>query len=648
MQPRQLQGFQYASARQNPQAVFQALEQQRLMQMQQRQMQQMPQPKKKRGLAASLLPAGAAIGAGLLAAPLTGGLSLAGTIAALGLAGGIGSAAGELGAQKLNNEKLNVGRIGKEGLLGGAFGAGGAAFGAVRGARAAKAAGMFGDDAAQFTKQVAAGTARAKDAGKIVSGVDPALARSVQSRGLGAFEPKEGLRAIPKATERVATANEFGIKSGYKGLQQATQKMGQLETELTPLLTKARVPVKNVNSALDNIMATTSADVADPTLRRTIASAKQAVTNASKSGYVSGAELRSIRAKLGQDIFSGAGTASKDLRQEIYRAYGDAIGAASPKAKGLLSKQHKLLDLGPGLAKRAEDVRLPIPLTGTGGKIPGIAGPRDRAMDLIGALQGAGRTGAASPVVPQALRQGVPRALGVGSSPQEQPVDPTMLGPEGGMEQPVNPMTDPMQDPMGGQMEEAPQSMYGQENLMADIQRDPKNAQKYITLYESLAKQQQATTKGSSLNVTKPSSEKFSNALTGMQALQQLQGILQSDPSVLSKTRTPGRGINVLGIGSNIRKATGTGEFDALAFNAVDNLLRIRTGAQAPESEIRRYMNQIIPQAGDTPQTVQRKLTAMEQTFGSILSLADQGVSGQSTATDDLTSALMGAQGYGF
>jgi hypothetical protein len=94
---------------------------------------------------------------------------------------------------------------------------------------------------------------------------------------------------------------------------------------------------------------------------------------------------------------------------------------------------------------------------------------------------------------------------------------------------------------------------------------------------------------------------------------------------VLSRTRTPGRGLNILGIGSTIKNATGTGEFDTLGFAAVDNMLRIATGAAAPDTEIRRYMNQYLPAPGDSPETVQTKLNAMRQQFNSILSLAQQG-----------------------
>lgn len=172
-----------------------------------------------------------------------------------------------------------------------------------------------------------------------------------------------------------------------------------------------------------------------------------------------------------------------------------------------------------------------------------------------------------------------------------------------------------------------------QQSYEATLAGDDKRADDLRMLATAVASQEGDGGEGG-LNVTKPTSEKYAIADAGMKSLEGLEQLLQSDPSILNKTRTPGRGVNVLGIGSTIRNATGTGEFDSLAFNAVDNFLRIKTGAAAPESEIRRYMNQIIPQGGDNEATVQQKLSALRQMFGSILSLAQQP---NSTSFEDIS-----------
>lgn len=89
--------------------------------------------KKKRSTWLKFLPTALGVGATLAAAPLTGGASLAGTAAILGGSAALGAGLGEFGAQKFNQEKTNLGAIGKEALISGATGAipiGGAAKGA--------------------------------------------------------------------------------------------------------------------------------------------------------------------------------------------------------------------------------------------------------------------------------------------------------------------------------------------------------------------------------------------------------------------------------------------------------------------------------------------------------------------------------------
>lgn len=488
-QPRQLEGFNYSAPVQDPYQVFAALNaRQAALQQQQLRQANQPQPKKKRSLVMSLLPAAGAIGAGLAAAPFTGGTSLLGTAAALGIAGGIGGAAGELGAQKLNKEQLNVGNVGKEGLTSALLGAGGAAFSGARGLKAAKAAGAFGDDASRIAVDVARGATRAKDVGNIVSGVGASApaARGVASRGIGAFDTKEGLRAIPNASQRVATAQAEGIKSGFKGLQQATQRMSQYENQLTPLLTKARVPVKNLTGVLDNIATSTSADVSEATLKRSIASAKQAIANAAKGDSISAADLRNIRSTLGQDIFKGTTTASKELKQEIYRAYGDVIGTASPKAKAILTKQHDLLDLAPGLAARSKDVG--VPFLGTRVNVPALNTIRDRSMDAASKVGGSVTAVRSNPAVPQAVRQLAPRAvMGMGAQPQEQPLD---VMPQ---DQTQLEMQPEMMQPQGFDQPPEDAGLYSQEALAYDVSRDPKNASTYMSLFKTLQAAQEAS-----------------------------------------------------------------------------------------------------------------------------------------------------------
>jgi hypothetical protein len=85
---------------------------------------------------------------------------------------------------------------------------------------------------------------------------------------------------------------------------------------------------------------------------------------------------------------------------------------------------------------------------------------------------------------------------------------------------------------------------------------------------------------------------------SGLKAVQNVRNIYESDPAILTKQLIPGK--------LKSRK------FDSALFQAVDSLLRIRTGAAAPEKEIRRYMRSMGPTFGDSPEVVQFKLNQLE------------------------------------
>lgn len=131
---------------------------------------------------------------------------------------------------------------------------------------------------------------------------------------------------------------------------------------------------------------------------------------------------------------------------------------------------------------------------------------------------------------------------------------------------------------------------------------------------------------GNGLNVTKVTAQQYGLAQSGNQALQQLAGVLQNDPSVLNRSATPGRSLP--GVGGFISRAAGTGDFDAIGYNIADTILRLRTGAQANESEVRKLQSQIMPRAGDSTQTVNTKMNQISSIFGNVLQLAQQPSSG--------------------
>jgi hypothetical protein len=138
--------------------------------------------------------------------------------------------------------------------------------------------------------------------------------------------------------------------------------------------------------------------------------------------------------------------------------------------------------------------------------------------------------------------------------------------------------------------------------------------------------------------ITKVTAQQYGLAQSGMASLQQLAGMLQSDPGMLSKTAIPGGSLPV--VGGFITNAKGTGSYDTLGYNIADAILRLRTGATANASEVKNLQTQIMPRAGDSPQTIQTKLATIQNIFGGVTSLA-----GSSNTTDPLADLFSQTQG---
>lgn len=87
-------------------------------------------------------------------------------------------------------------------------------------------------------------------------------------------------------------------------------------------------------------------------------------------------------------------------------------------------------------------------------------------------------------------------------------------------------------------------------------------------------------------------------ARTGIKAASDVERIYSDDPGILTKQLIPGKFMSR--------------SYDSALFAAVDTLLRIRTGAQAPETEVRKYMSAFGPNFGDTPEDAAYKLTNLK------------------------------------
>jgi hypothetical protein len=199
------------------------------------------------------------------------------------------------------------------------------------------------------------------------------------------------------------------------------------------------------------------------------------------------------------------------------------------------------------------------------------------------------------------------------------------------------------QDPMGqmsGQPQMQPQQpTYTLQQAQEDIAKYPKDQAKIIAYYNFV---QDANKPGKTDSpYGKPTAQQYALASRGMGSLQNLVGLIQSDPSQVGKTNAPGQGLP--GIGGLIQQAYGTSKYKAVANNIATSLLYLSTGAQANASEIQNFNKNYMPQTGDNQATIQQKLQILQQAFAPFL----QGGS-DTSATPDLQSVLTQAQQGGY
>lgn len=152
---------------------------------------------------------------------------------------------------------------------------------------------------------------------------------------------------------------------------------------------------------------------------------------------------------------------------------------------------------------------------------------------------------------------------------------------------------------------------------------------KNIDVISQIVSMQKALTPASTASKSpfgKPTAQQFALANAGMQALQTLEQQIGANPDLVGKSGIPGQHSPLLG--GLIRRAAGTGQYDAVANNVIDTLLRLRTGAQANKEEIAMYRTQLFPQAGDSADTVKQKIQSLYQAFTPFLTMGDQSQQG--------------------
>ncbi len=556
-----------------------------------------------------------------------------------GFAGGAGGRAIE---NKVRDDQNFTGKGGSakaaltEGAISGALGAAGKGYSALKAGKAltgTKGIGKIGTNMAAGAESQLAGSKATGTLGKVGSSLraNPrGITAGVDQGGgrvLGAAEAKaqnEAIDALAKGSKGITKTGQFKLvdkeitklKDAYKLTPEAKQLLGQDEVmSLMQNVEKNITANTSLRGNLPKSASTTLNNIYDDLAKMAGKSRGELVDYAAE-----------VNKKAGAIVNKGqVGSKEVQVWEEVRNATKDFIDNTPSFAdkSGVNKKLSTLLGAKSNLSRAVtSDVSSGMRQGVTVGRlISDVAGP---GMEVAGrGMQATSRiaNSAGGNLVKGTAVRGVANNVVNPSAPVAQ--DPAQY------DQALNDLG--MTADMGGgqdmtqQMQQPQAELYPAQNMMQDIQRDfqatgGKNVDKYLSLYKALSAVTASQNKASGLNVTKPTSEKLSNAQSGMDSVGQLRQILANNPELVGKSSVPGRGLPV--VGGLVSKALGTTDYDAQAYNMMDNLLRIRTGAQANPTEIKKYVTSLLPRLGDSPAEAERKLQIFEKQFGDILQLA--------------------------
>lgn len=412
-----------------------------------------------------------------------------------------------------------------------------------------------------------------KDASSVLSVVDSQL-RRLQGGPAGSLNPlanpNDALDVLKSLEKRIANLNGKGGNYRLATPERADQArvLQSLHDEIQDRLYRGAGADKNISSVLTPEVRTQLLS-----LKPNDAKWQQFIDN-----KVMGA--RTIEDLRGaQAPFVRAGRIIDEADQNSITFGGRGGNLANNLGTG---------GIGGAVASAAMNVAQPVlarfggqALRSAGNRAPGLSQPAsliNQPRTRLGAAMGAGVT---APLI----STGIDAAQAVTDRPpvsEDMPLESALMY---NQEQP-------------GRAQQLETSPYPRQNLIADLQRDPANAEEYISYYNAL---QEAYKPAAQPKLSAAQQETANRAQNAMNDLSVLGKAIESGD--ILKTSIPGSNT---AIGGNI---LGTTDIEAALFNIGDVILRARTGAQAPESEIRAFVAGFLPRGGESRESQLNKLS---------------------------------------
>lgn len=613
-------------------------------------------------------------GAGGAAAGAATGAALGSVVPGIGniiggIAGGViggfgGGTAGRLAENKIRDNEYRLGDALKEGAVSGLFGGISPALQGARGLSAlGKASGSKGlragigalselsDDAAKVAGKaiVKSGAKAGKAIGQGVLAADDlayATRKGLQSTGGRLRAGQRGLVAgnngLSPSDAQSANRALDSVNKWFSGVGKSSQytnvddAMKALSNQYKRAPEAAKIfGSKNADDLFERFVQNINDN---PTLRnsltgknlRTAESLIDDIASLSKKKNSDFVEYMSSKINPRYRTISSSGNAGS-VESQILEAFRDAgkgiIDEKLATRSGVNKQYAKLLkgseqlgraitrDTGAGQGQGLSLGRIASDVLGPTADVAG------RGMQQIGKV-----TKITTPLAKGALGRGLVNQA-TAPIPQDTMQNQTMEQPQDALYGP-GAMGGQLADPMsqvGSVPEQPTQSAYSLQQAIADIQAAPdaktqKAIMDYYDFVSNAEAAQNKTTVGGP-NITKVTGQQYVLANRGANAVQQLANLIQNDPNIVNRTATPGRKLPI--VGGTISKAMGTGDYDAISYNVANALLRLETGAQANPEEIKNLQTQLMPRAGDSPETIQVKLQQLQEAFSAFLNTAN-------------------------
>jgi hypothetical protein len=527
---------------------------------------------------------GAGIGAGIGTAIAPGAGTIIGGVIG-GIVGGFGG--GFLGRSlenKVRDDEFRIKQALGEGVTSGIAGGLG---GAVRGFQGAKA-----------LKGVAEGSRLTK------AGVQQQIS-ALGIKGTGGPQTATETRRLLDVLKQVPGTN------ASSKLQNMPAVIARKNAEIADILSKSTL--STTKTAIRQNAATKAKGLSqfletDAKYRNALASELKELTSKFAGSKVTAAQVQTAKSSLGNkmtNIFSKIDRAvdlnpKEAARLAVWQSLDDSIIKLAPQAKQATLFLSNLRTASPAIY-RASEKAFGVPLLGLKSRtaesaLQTVRTLGGRAAEVAGATTGRIPAG----TLPALSAMGIAGASRVGTQPTATLEDALMVSPtttpELGMPaefgQPSMGTTSQMAQP-------AAQNPFTPELLITAIASDPRNAALYERLYKLYEDRYKSTTPTQKYTATQAKA-----AASAQNALQDIPMIADAiESGVIGGAKAlPGSG-TALG-----QRFLGTADLDAALFNIADNILRARTGAAAPEAEIRRFMRSFLPNPLDTKAAQRSKL----------------------------------------